>query len=254
MRFRFYYEIDYSNLNNVEEFKGLLSSYKVVCLRNISRNSNVQEFYSMFVPELGHFVNIGEDSLGNSISKHLVNVQYDPQLSFTFQHSNTRQPLHTDAAYTSKSAEVNFLICEHNAHVGGATTFADVDDVRIILERFSPELLFEVENYEVFFTKGENQFKRCRILYFSESEWKVNWNYFRIAPENPPGVLKMCNQFHDFLENRVVGDDINFPILLKKGDGVFFHDDKVLHGRNVFDGPRHLIKGGLSLTRQAIKC
>lgn len=254
MRSFFYSEINYSDLNNVEEFKTLISRYKVVCLRNIPTNINIREFYSRFVSQLGQPANIGEDALGNSTPEHLADIKYDPQLAFTFQHSNTRQPLHTDAAYTSESADVNFLFCLQNAETGGATIFADVDDVRIMLDSYSPALLLETEISEVLFKKGENQSKRCKILYLSESEWRVNWNYFRLAPGNPPDVLKMCNQFHDFLEDRVVGDDINFPILLKKGDSVFFHDDKVLHGRNAFEGPRHLIKGGLSLTRQAIKC
>ena len=94
------------------------------------------------VDSLGEIVNVDEDiNTGNSKSnERWTDVRYDKNNDFTFRHANTRQPLHTDAAYVNFDLDVNFFFCMENAEVGGATTFFDSDDLIKVLEKFEPAL------------------------------------------------------------------------------------------------------------------
>jgi hypothetical protein len=65
-------------------------------------------------------------------------------------------------------------------------------------------------------------------------------------PDNTAEVLEMCDQFHNFLEKKIVEGGLLFPVYLKPGDAAFFQDDRLLHGRNSFYGARTLIKGGFN--------
>jgi alpha-ketoglutarate-dependent taurine dioxygenase len=64
-------------------------------------------------------------------------------------------------------------------------------------------------------------------------------------------VLDLCERFHHFLETRIVASGITTACQLEKGEAVFFHDDRVIHGRNAFfaeyPGQRSLIKGKVIL-------
>ena len=66
-----------------------------------------------------------------------------------------------------------------------------------------------------------------------------NWNYFRAEKCN------VVEDFHAFLENRIVQMGLLSNVSLRKGDAVFFNDQQVLHGRNAFIGERWLRKGGI---------
>jgi alpha-ketoglutarate-dependent taurine dioxygenase len=220
--------------------------YTVVYLSKVPANIDYKHFYSQLANNLGKQIDIGEDlQTGNKTAERWVDVRYDECLNFTFQHSNTRQPLHTDAAYSGIQLDINFFFCLQNAPVGGATTFADIELIWKLLEKYEPELFTKIQTYDVDFRKGNDQKKRSRILFQGDNHYKVNWNFFRVAPENDKEVLQLCNDFHLFLENKIVHGGLTMAVSLKIGEALFFHDDKVLHGRNSFYGHRHLVKGGL---------
>lgn len=206
-------------------------------------------FYSRLAAQLGRSVGIGEDlHTGNANEEQWVEIKYDKNHASTFQHSNTRQPLHTDAAYTHINPDINFFFCLQQADIGGATTFVDVKDVMSILDKYEPELARDIRNTEILFGKGTNQRKQSKIIYLATSSLKVNWNYYRVSPENNKAALQLCESFQSFLENRIVGGGMLQPVSLKAGECLFFHDDEVLHGRNAFYGDRCLIKGGLNIS------
>ena len=73
----------------------------------------------------------------------------------------------------------------------------------------------------------------------------VNWNYFRAIDNSDPENKEMIEAFHQFLEQKVLLGGLVTPYLLKKGEGVFIHDRRVLHGRHSFIGKRHLNKGAI---------
>jgi hypothetical protein len=142
--------------------------------------------------------------------------------------------------------DVNFFFCTEQAEIGGATTFIDSDDLIYILEKFEPALYEKLKTLEVDFGKGEDQRKKRKIIDTDERGIKLNWNHFRVMPDNTAEVLEMCDQFHNFLEKKIVEGGLLFPVYLKPGDAAFFQDDRLLHGRNSFYGARTLIKGGFN--------
>jgi alpha-ketoglutarate-dependent taurine dioxygenase len=245
----FFKEVNYSDSSNFnEEFKAILKQYKLVHFKGVPAHLDYKEYYGTLVDAIGEVLNVDEDiKTGNEVStERWTDVRYEKENDYTFRHANTRQPLHTDAAYTNFDQDINFFFCMENAEVGGATVFIDSDHLLAILEKFEPQLLTQLLNTEVAFGKGVDQRKTRKIIDKDAKGNKVNWNYYRIMPDNPEDVKQMCEAFHAFLENKIVGGGLLTAINLKPGESAIFHDDRVLHGRNSFYGSRNLIKGGFN--------
>lgn len=236
--------------NFAKEFGDILRKYKIVHLTGVPKGTDYKKFYEDLVDSVGEIVNVDEDiKTGNArAAERWTDVRYDKDHQYTFRHANVRQPLHTDAAYVNFELDVNFFFCTEAAEIGGATTFIDSDDLIYILEKFEPEMYTKLKTVEVDFGKGEDQRKRRKIIDTDERGVKLNWNYFRVMPDNPADVIEMCEQFHQFLEKKIVEGGLLFPVYLKPGDAAFFQDDRLLHGRNSFYGARTLIKGGFNFS------
>ncbi len=242
-------EVSYTpSADFAKTLKEILKKYKVVHLTNVPADSNHKDFYASLVDEMGEIVNVDEDiKTGNAKSnERWTDVRYDKDHQYTFRHANTRQPLHTDAAYVNFDLDVNFFFCTEQSEIGGATTFFDSDDLIYILDKYEPALYEQLKTTVVDFGKGEDQRKRNKIIDTDSRGIKLNWNYYRVMPDNPKEVIEMCEQFHNFLESKIVGGGLLTAVLLKPGDAVFFQDDRLLHGRNSFYGARTLIKGGFN--------
>jgi len=240
---------DYIAANDFpSKLKEMLKQNKIVHLRNVPSSADFKKFYSDLVDELGEILNVDEDiKTGDANSQERwTDVRYDKENAHTFRHSNTRQPLHTDAAYMNFEMDVNFFFCMENAEIGGATTFIDSTDLLYILEKYEPVLLEKLKTFEVDFGKGNNQRKRKKIIDNDARGTVLNWNYFRVMPDNTPEVLVMCEEFNKFLEEKVVAGGLLTNVYLKPGEAAFFQDDRLLHGRNSFYGNRTLIKGGFN--------
>lgn len=231
-----------------EEFTRILKQYNIVHLKDIPEGIDCKVFYSDLTDQLGEVINVDEDvKTGNAISQERwTDVRYDKNFEYSFRHSNTRQPLHTDAAYTNFDMDVNFLFCVENAQIGGATTFLDTELLIHILKTYEPDLYEKLMTVEVNFGKGEDQGKKSKILSIDDRGYKLNWNYYRIMPDNPDEVKQLCEEFHKFLEERVVAAGLLTQVYLKPGEAVFIQDDRILHGRCSFYGNRNLIKGGFN--------
>lgn len=242
-------EVSYTNTPDfAETLKETLRAYKVVHLKDVPQDVDHMQFYANLTDQLGEIMNVDEDiKTGNANSdKRWTDVRYDKANDFTFRHANTRQPLHTDAAYMSIELDVNFFFCTIQAEIGGATTFFDSDDLLYILEKFEPALYERLKTVEVDFGKGEDQRKTRKIIDSDARGVRLNWNYYRVMPDNKPEVVAMCEEFHKFLEEKIVAGGLLTPVYLKPGDAAFFQDDRLLHGRNSFYGARTLIKGGFN--------
>jgi len=231
-----------------EKFRETLKQYKVVHLLGLPEGTDYKQFYSDLVDQLGIILNVDEDiKTGNANSnERWTDVRFDKDHQYTFRHSNTRQPLHTDAAYMNFEMDVNFFFCMENAEIGGATTFIDSEDLVYILEKYEPALYEKLRTLKVDFGKGDDQRKSGKIIDQDARGIKLNWNYFRVMEDNPQEVRDMCEEFNKFLENKVVAGGLLTNVYLKPGDAAFFQDDRLLHGRNSFYGNRTLIKGGFN--------
>lgn len=245
-------EIAYNDAPDFNQiFINNLKKYKIVHLKGLPEGTDYESWYGNLVDAVGEIVNVDEDiKTGNErASERWTDVRYDKNNDFTFRHANVRQPLHTDAAYTNFDQDVNFLFCVQAADIGGATTFIDATDLIAILEQYEPELLQRLLTTDVYWGKGDDQRKKRKILSKDDRGWVLNWNYYRVQPENTEEAKQLCEDFHRFLENRIVAGGLLTPVTLQKGEAAFFQDDRILHGRNAFYGNRNLRKGGFNFIK-----
>jgi alpha-ketoglutarate-dependent taurine dioxygenase len=233
------------------ELKRDLIDYKVVVLKGIDPTIDLDAFYTDLTDKLGEIVDADEDNTtGNRQKARWTDIRYDKEQENTFRHSATQQPLHTDTAYTSYDNDVNFFFCRVQAEVGGATTFIDGEALWALLEKYRPELLEKLLNNTVIFDKGVTERKEKPIISKDDKGVVLNWNYFRVSDDNSDEVKQMCEDFHEFLERKVVDAGILTGATLSPGEAVFFQDTRILHGRNAFFGQRTLIKGALNFVTE----
>lgn len=232
-----------------QQFRTALQTTKVVHLKNIPEDGDLMEIYTQITQNVGELIRRGEDFDKKEFTKdQWLDVRYNPNLADVYRHSNTAQPLHTDGAYiVNFDYELVFLFCTEQADYGGATIFIDGDLLYELLQKYEPRLLSLLESEVVFFSKGTFGAKKAKIIDRDEKSLLLNWNFYRIAENNSDLVKKMTNDFQNFLQNNIVAGGLTTNITLQKGEAVFFHDRRVLHGRNAFLGNRCLIKGALNL-------
>lgn len=236
------------NTDYHKTFYNALRSAKVVHYTGVPEGTDLHEFYPELVGKAGDLVARDENPYTGDQTKNVwLDIRYDQDHGNTFRHSNTRQPLHTDGAYTSYDLDVSLFYCLENADTGGATTFYDLPDLIAYLERWDPALLNQLRSLKVIFDKGDEEQRITPVLFEDEKGPAIQWNYYRVSPKNKPDVIDMCAKFHTFLEERIVGGGLPTAVKLNPTEAIFFHDHRLLHGRNSFLGNRCLIKGGLML-------
>jgi alpha-ketoglutarate-dependent taurine dioxygenase len=227
----FYKEIECNKLLG-KTIKEMLSHYKVIVARQASSDEG---FWIDQVSDVGELVPMKEDpSTGNKTGDFWIDIKYDLKFPNTFLHSNTRQPLHTDGSYEAVSPNITFFFCVEPAVVGGDTTCIEIDVIKNCLKIENPDLLDKATSQELIFSKG-NDFKKSKII----NGEKGNWNYFRAEK------CKLVEDFHNYLETRILQMGILKGFKLFKGDAIFFNDELIFHGRNAFIGNRWLKKGGV---------
>lgn len=253
----FFKEIVYKNhIDSTEDIRQAVPKYKVLHLSGFNFDIPAEDFYTQLSEKIGKIHAADEDiSTGKATGNRWIDITYDPQIPDRYRSSNTRQPLHTDDSYVELYGEeaMNFFFCASNAKFGGATTFIDLDYLIEIMKTDGQEdLLNEVMTTEVIHSKG-GATKVRKIIGQDEGGYLANWNYYCIDRENnTPEVLDICERFQKYLESRIIESGVVMPVALKKGEAVFFHDDRVFHGRNAFiaefSGQRSLIKGKIILS------
>lgn len=233
------------------EIRELLETTKVVLLTGYGGN-DLFEFYDRLADEMGQLVPMDEDlETEQKTGAKWIEIKYDPQFPNSYRHSASRQPLHTDGSYESQAPEISFFYCIKTAPVGGATTFIDSEQVLNALRLYSQDLYQRCCEIPLTFAKGSDS-KTRPIITHDSKDVVLTWNYFRVL-ETSPETTKLRNEFHQFLESKVVEGGLCSACQLKPGEAVFFNDERLLHGRNSFVantiGDRYLLKGGLRLTR-----
>jgi len=111
----------------------------------------------------------------------------------------------------------------------------------------NPQLLYHIQNQKIHFGRKDNPLAHNDdfILQKDQLGWKINWNYYRALNDIKNKTL--IEDFKDFLDNYIEKSGELKELKLKPGEGVFFQDRRVLHGRNSFVGNRQLNKGGIAV-------
>lgn len=213
-----------------------LSTAVVVHVRPLEQPADPLPYWEDVISRMGEFAHIAEDPSGKKLDANSIwmDVRFDPRYDQSFRHFNTAQPLHTDGAYEDHSPEIAFFYCARQAAAGGATLFLDVEDLVAAIRREDPQLYEQLTTTPVRFSK-QAVGKTCCILDADERGFRVNWNYYRVAADQPPEIQQLRERFHQLLGSRFVDGEEVMPLRLETGESVFFRDRRVLHGRRAYE-------------------
>ncbi len=236
------------NQEDLINFEQLFNDHKVIKVELDSvPNELLGDFYRKLASRVGIPLIYEEDPItGEIIQNKWTEIRFEPSKSkSTYKHSSLSQPLHTDYGYFSFDMPVSFFYCVTAAPFGGATTFIDADKIVDVLKAVDSELFELLLDTPISFGRNDAELTNRvdKILSKDEIGWKINWNYYRA--QNDLKNLELSQRFKCFLDDYIEKSGELFEVYLKKGEGVFFHDSRVLHGRNSFIGDRHLNKGAL---------
>ncbi len=252
----YFKKIDYKNFANAfGELQNDIPNYQVIHLADFTFDVSTDEFYRSVSDRLGEPQPIDEDKQTGSLTgERWIDITFDPAEPNKYRSSNTRQPFHTDDSYieiTGAEGRVTFFYCESQASIGGATTFLKSDDIIGAL-KFDQEfqLLEDIQKIPIKFSKSDSV--KVRPILNEDNAGKIwNWNWHCVEKNNTPEALYVAKRFHNFLENRILMAGLALSVHLMPGEAVFFHDHRLLHGRNAFftkePGGRKLIKGAFVL-------
>lgn len=243
---RFYSEYNERTLDN---FKAVFEQHKVVHVTADLQDIDPESFFKDLAAQVGLPLIYEEDPATGQINvNEWTEIKYETEnASNTYKSSNKFQPLHTDYGYFSFEIYAAFFYCVTQAKFGGATTFIDVDTIVDILKGVDPRLFNEIQKHKITFGRKGNPiaFNEDFILQKDALGWKLNWNYYRAMDDKVNQGL--IEEFKGFIDHYIEKSGELKAIKLSPGEGVFFQDRRVLHGRNSFIGDRHLNKGGIAI-------
>ncbi len=159
-------------------------------------------------------------------------ISYQPDKATSYAYSNTRQPLHTDNAWFSDPAEINFFIMEKQASAGGEQTIYRLSRLMDDLSNEQPALFEDLCHATVTIKKGDGQYFNRTSIIVPGHDPKIFWNYYRT--EKPTAEIQsMCDAFFQYLERKELTSSVERR-RSETGDCICFNDQKILHGRAAF--------------------
>ena len=224
----------------------------VVVLEGMDMQFSYPEFYAEVADEMGRVVPANEDlRTGGQTGERWIDISYDPAIPDRYRTANVHQPLHTDASYMPDKNCISFFYCTSCAPLGGATQFLDNQHFLQAIEYDHKLDMFErLKSIDVCFSKAGNR-STLPIITEDHAGLSFNYNYYCLDDQNTDEAKDLVDEFQVFLENRIRNSGIPEAVKLLPGEAVFFHDSRILHGRNAFfadkKGARTLIKGVVGL-------
>ena len=180
---------------------------------------------------------VSEDESGKQLEEKSIwaDVRFDPRYNQSFRYFNSAQPLHTDRADLDEHFNTAFFYCAKQASSGGATLFLDVEDLVQVLKEENFSLYEDLTTTPVNFSKLGRAGKTCPIIDVDSGGLRVNWNYYRVAPDQGETIDELRERFHQFLNSRFVDQGAVVALRLEAHESVFFRDTRVLHGRHAYE-------------------
>lgn len=232
--------VDLNGLDEASDVSRVISAAlaqaKVVHFRGQAFSDSSLQTWERIGAGVGHVMGNGEDSVSGFPNGNVwVDVRYLPEHQYTFRHSCTAQPLHTDDAYKTleNSSTYVLFVVEKAATDGGETYFVDAAELAGYLREKDPALLEKLVTIPVSFAKRVEG-KTSTILKPVGDDWEVTWNYYNVDPNSSAQVLALREQFQDLLCSRDTYDRLAYGYQLGASEGAIWYDRKVLHGRTAF--------------------
>ena len=199
---------------------------------------DLRSFYNVITDQVGNRLLLGEDGVNNKrTGNDWFEVRYDPAVKNAYRHSNEAQPLHTDGSYIAMAPDYTCMYALSQARAGGETIF--IDGVALVnkLEILAPDLLAQLQHEAICFSKtfaGEKDQKTRPIISGDAKQPCLTWNYYCVDENESEAHKQLCESFHQFLQQHIVGASAVEGCCLQKGEAVIWQDEYILHGRNAF--------------------
>jgi alpha-ketoglutarate-dependent taurine dioxygenase len=211
-----------------------LLKHKVLVVAGVDPTIEQRPFWDEVSELAGDVVNLAEVPSGEKTGEKWMEIRYDPAIQNAYRHSANAQPMHTDGSYLSNAPDVVFFYCIKQASRGGETTFLDSTELVDVLQRDDVGLLRALRETPIHFSKADDE-KTRPVITEDAAGIVMTWNYHCVDPNVRPEVKDLTERFHAFLQRHVVEAKRAMPVLLQPGQAVFFHDERLIHGRNAFD-------------------
>jgi alpha-ketoglutarate-dependent taurine dioxygenase len=237
----------------VRDIRAALLRHRLVVTAGVGVLTDPRPFWDEVTESLGTSVLLAEDwRTGRKIGEKWMEIRYDPTIPNAYRHTSEAQPLHTDGSYLQDAPQIISFYCLKQAASGGETVFVDGPELVALLMDEDRGLFSDVTSIPVMFSKAGDS-KTRPIVQLERDLPRLTWNYFAVDAAQTPEVKDVAERFHRFLQERVVRQGRVRPVLLAPGEAVFFHDERVLHGRNGFvarrPDDRFLWKTGITLAK-----
>jgi alpha-ketoglutarate-dependent taurine dioxygenase len=218
------------------EISAALALSKVVHFHGPPFTDTSLKIWEEIAAGVGGVMRNGEDSAtGLPNGDSWIDVRYLPDKQYTFRHSCTAQPLHTDDAYkpAKESASYVLFLVEKSATDGGETYFVDAAELAAYIREKNPALFEKLLTLPVTFAK-HIEGKTSPVLKTVDDEWEVTWNYYNVDASSSNDVLTLRDEFQTLLCSPETYRRLAYGFRLGTSEGVVWHDRKVLHGRTAF--------------------
>jgi alpha-ketoglutarate-dependent taurine dioxygenase len=249
----FFNRISFNDKKTLEELKQSIGAYAITHLTGVPSSIDPKAYYTSLASQIGFFLNTDLDPTNAKVMHNTWgDVTYNrAHAEKAYRYSDKHHPLHTDYSTFPVDPEMAFMFCEQPANFGGATLFLDAEVLIESLRGYDLELLELLQTHEVEMVRQgpEPTVKVARIIDYDVIGPVLNWNYFRVSKSNNSVVLEMVERFHSFLEQKIVLGGLAKAVKLTRGEAVFFHDCRVLHGRQSFIGDRSMKKATIVIDK-----
>jgi alpha-ketoglutarate-dependent taurine dioxygenase len=221
----------------IEIVRDKMSRHHVLWLRSVVTSGDPMDYWLRVGSALGSPVTITEDGdTGEQKYSEGVwsDIRFRPNRPDSFRYHNVGQPLHTDGAYLpeAETGELILFYMAKQAQVGGDSQFIDAETLAAHAEAEAPALLKALMTIPVRFGKRGPE-RVTPILKYQGCHLKINWNYYRVLPDQGEIVARLREEFQRFLKYLVDSRRV-VEFTMRDGDVVLFRDQDVLHGRRTY--------------------
>jgi alpha-ketoglutarate-dependent taurine dioxygenase len=159
-------------------------------------------------------------------------VRFEPSRPDTYRYHNVGQPLHTDGAYLPGAGDIVLFYMAKQARGGGESLFVNAETLAAYAEAEAPTLFKALMTIPIRFGKQGAE-RVVPVLQHEGDRLKVNWNYYRVLPDQGETIARLREEFQDFLSHLVDSRRV-LEFTMRDGDVVLFRDRDVLHGRRAY--------------------
>lgn len=196
-------------------------------------------FWKTVGEALGRNAGLIEDSDSGELtadSGEWMDVRFEPDKLDAYRHAKVGQPLHTDGAYVARqdAREIALFYMARQAARGGESLIVDAETVARCAAARDADLHRRLTSLPLKFGKNSGAPRITPILRREAGRLKINWNYFRVLPDQGEACARLREDFRAFLEGMIARGEVT-TFRLDSGDALFFKDDEVMHGRAAFD-------------------